>query len=217
MMIQNYQQRQELNPAEVPSPAIAEIAAVYSDGVTLYLPGEDEPTEKHYMTSGLGKFKAGDKVYITEESGTKVVLSTVGAPITTLTSDRADRLTTARTISLTGGVTGSGSFSGASNVSIATTVGKVSSASSADTATRATTADSLTNARTIALTGNVTGSGSFSGGANLSIATSVLFVADKNSPNSRTIEFRVASAGKLQFRSSYYNSNYWYNMDGTQA
>lgn len=80
--------------------------------------------------------------------------------------------------------------------------------------------DRLTSARTIALTGDVSASGSFSGGANLSLsATSAKTAAvkDQSSPSSRTIRFRVAAAGKLQFQSSYYNNSTWYNMDGTQA
>lgn len=82
-----------------------------------------------------------------------------------------------------------------------------------------TTADRLATARTIALTGNTTGSGSFNGGANLNIATQTNYVRDQNSAwlSERTIQFRVAAAGKLQFKSSYYDSNYWYNLDGTRA
>lgn len=94
------------------------------------------------------------------------------------------------------------------------------SAAKADEAGRADTADRLTSARTIALTGDVSASGSFSGGANLSLsATSAKTAAvkDQSSPSSRTIRFRVAAAGKLQFQSSYYNNSTWYNMDGTQA
>ncbi len=68
--------------------------------------------------------------------------------------------------------------------------------------------------------GDVTASGSFSGASNLSMAATGIkagAVKDQSSPSSRTVQFRVASAGKLQFKSSYYNSGSWYNMDGTQA
>ena len=81
----------------------------------------------------------------------------------------ATKLQTARTISLTGAVTGSASFDGSKNASIATTyAAKVPTATLADTATK------LATARTISLTGEVTGSASFNGSANISIATTGL-------------------------------------------
>ena len=84
----------------------------------------------------------------------------------------ASKLETARTISLTGAVTGSGSFNGSANLSIATTVNHTHNyAGSSSAGGAATSANKLTTARTISLTGSVTGSGSFDGSGNLSIAT----------------------------------------------
>jgi len=69
----------------------------------------------------------------------------------------ATQLATARTISLTGDVTGSGTFDGSADLSITTT---------------GVEAAKLTTARTISLTGAVTGSGTFDGSGDLSITTS---------------------------------------------
>ena len=102
----------------------------------------------------------------------------------------------------------------------ADTATSATSATNATNATTATKANQLTTARTIALTGDVTASGNFNGTANLSMeATGVKAnaVKDQNYTAARTVTFRVASVGKLQFKSSYYGSSYWYNMDGTQA
>lgn len=79
----------------------------------------------------------------------------------------ANKLTTARTISLTGGVTGSATFDGSANASIATTI--------AGTAPKAT---QLATARTISLTGDATGSTTFNGTANASINTVNLSMAN---------------------------------------
>ena len=83
------------------------------------------------------------------------MLSTDNAPTAT-------RLATPRTISLTGGVTGSTTFDGSGNASIAATV-----AGNAPSATR------LATPRTISLTGGATGSVSFDGSNNVSLATTL--------------------------------------------
>ena len=113
-------------------------------------------------------------------------------------SETADRLTTGRTISLTGDiVASSGDFDGSANASIPVTLSastlltKIKTVDGAnsgldadtldglqassfmligDTAARATTADRLTTARTIALSGDATGTAtSFDGLSNISI------------------------------------------------
>ena len=97
-------------------------------------------------------------------------------------SATATKLATARTIALTGSVTGSGTFDGSGDLSITTTTshthnyaGSASAGGPATTALTCTgnsaTATKLATARTIALTGSVTGSGSFDGSGNLSITT----------------------------------------------
>lgn len=195
----------------------ATIAGVYSDGVTLIFDGEEEPSQKRYLCNTYAKFAKGQRVRIIKDSGTYIVEYPIGPPITTFSADwatsatSADQLRTARKISLTGDATGSANFSGTADVSISTNVLQ------ATTATKATTSDRLTTARTIALTGDAVGSGSFSGAANLSIATKVGEVRDQSSSSGRSIQFRVTGAGVLQFKSSYYSSNNWYNMDGTRA
>lgn len=83
------------------------------------------------------------------------MLSTDNAPTAT-------RLATPRTISLTGGVTGSTTFDGSGNASIAATV-----------AGNAPSASRLATPRTISLTGGATGSVSFDGSNNVSLATTL--------------------------------------------
>lgn len=80
---------------------------------------------------------------------------TAASATTATTATTAGRWTTARTLSLTGNVTGSASVDGSANASIAATVVK------------------LGTARTIALSGDVTGSASFDGSANATIVATV--------------------------------------------
>lgn len=82
--------------------------------------------------------------------------------ISTDNAPTATRLATSRTISLTGGVTGSVSFDGSSNVAMEATL-----SGNAPTATR------LATARSISLSGGVTGSTTFDGSGNVSIAATV--------------------------------------------
>jgi len=99
----------------------------------------------------------------------------------------AGKWTTARTISLTGGVTGSASIDGSANHSIITTVAsnshnhtianvtglqsalnaKLGASDNAGSATK------LATARNIALTGDVTGTASFDGSSNISLSTNI--------------------------------------------
>lgn len=138
-------------------------------------------------------------------SGSYVVIGVVDRKkmITADSAARADTATTAAT---------------ATRASSATNAANASNADNAEHADTADTAGRLTNARKISLTGDVTASGSFSGASDLSMtATGVKAgaVKDQNSPSNRTVQFRVASAGKLQFKSSYYNNGNWYTLEGT--
>lgn len=92
---------------------------------------------------------------------------------------------TARTMTLSGAVTGSASFDGSQNFSVVTSIadGALSIAKTSglqtaldgklDTTGNAATATRLQTSRNIALTGIVTGTASFNGSANASIATSI--------------------------------------------
>ena len=86
----------------------------------------------------------GDYLYRNNSTDTYIIQNgrikadSDGNAATATTAESASKLSTARTISLTGNVTGSTTFDGSSDVSISTTIGKVSSASSADVATDAT-------------------------------------------------------------------------------
>jgi hypothetical protein len=76
----------------------------------------------------------------------------------------AEKLATARQISLTGDASGSTSFDGSQNVSITTTVNQ---------AAQAAQASKLSTARQISLTGDASGSTSFDGSQDVSISVSV--------------------------------------------
>lgn len=197
-----YQEEQEIRESQPENASFATIAQVYDDGVTLLFGGQDMPSQKRYKVNSFAVFHRGDRVFLAKDSGTYVVLFPIGAP---KGSFRADTAATADR---------------ATNATNATNAKNATNAISAANADHADTADKLKTSRTISLTGDVTASGSFNGSTNLSMAATGVkanAVKDQYSVNSRTIRFRVASAGKLQFQSSYYNSGNWYNMDGTQA
>ena len=78
-------------------------------------------------------------------------------------SSTASQLQTARTISITGDVSGSTTFDGSSDVSISASV----------SGGNASTASQLQTARTISITGDVTGSTTFDGSSNASISANI--------------------------------------------
>ena len=77
------------------------------------------------------------------------------------TATTATKLATARTLALSGDVTGSASFDGSANATISATVNNAAQAAK------------LATARTITLTGDASGSSSFDGTSNVSIAATV--------------------------------------------
>lgn len=200
-----YQEEQEIREKQPENASFATIAQVYEDGVTLLFGSEKTPSQKRYQVNSFAVFHQGDRVFLTKDSGTYVVLFPVGAPKSSFRADtaaQADKAAIAATADR------------ADAASHAASADDAAHADCADTATR------LTTARSISLTGDVTASGSFSGASNLSMAATGVkanAVKDQGGPSSRSIQFRVTAAGKLQFKSSYYNNANWYNMDGTQA
>ena len=89
------------------------------------------------------------------------------------TASSANKLSTARTIALTGAVTGSAKFDGSGDVSIATSANHTHSyAGSNSVGGAANSAVKLATARNIALTGAVTGNAKFDGSGDISISTS---------------------------------------------
>lgn len=200
-----YQEEQEIREKQPENASFATIAQVYEDGVTLLFGSEKTPSQKRYQVNSFAVFHQGDRVFLTKDSGTYVVLFPVGAPKSSFRADtaaQADKAAVAATADR------------ADAASHAASADDAAHADCADTATR------LTMARSISLTGDVTASGSFSGASNLSMAATGVkanAVKDQGGPSSRSIQFRVTAAGKLQFKSSYYNNANWYNMDGTQA
>lgn len=200
-----YQEEQEIREKQPENASFATIAQVYEDGVTLLFGSEKTPSQKRYQVNSFAVFHQGDRVFLTKDSGTYVVLFPVGAPKSSFRADtaaQADKAAVAATADRADAAFHAASADDAAH------------ADCADTATR------LTTARSISLTGDVTASGSFSGASNLSMAATGVkanAVKDQGGPSSRSIQFRVTAAGKLQFKSSYYNNANWYNMDGAQA
>lgn len=190
-ILENYQQEQAIQEETTPNYSFAVVGQVYEDGVSLIFPGSEEPSEKHYKANLYCKFKAGQRVYIAKDSGTYIALFPVGKPgsesvvadtatnatnaenaenaTTASNADKAntsDKLSSERTIQLTGAVTGSGKFDGSQNLSINTNFGSGS-------VSKATTADKWTNKRTLTITNDASGSVSFDGSGNMSLRLTV--------------------------------------------
>lgn len=177
----------------------AVVQSANADGVVVQFEDDQTPSPKKYTRLQSCNCAAGERVLMAPVSGSYVVIGVVDRKkiITADSAARADTATTATT---------------------ATRASSATNAANAEHADAADTADRLTNARTIRLTGDVTASGSFSGASNLSMAATGVkagAVKDQNSPSSRTVQFRVIAAGKLQFKSSYYNNGNWYTLEGT--
>lgn len=183
----------------------AVVQSADANGVMVQFEDDQTPSPKKYTRLQSCDCVAGERVLMAPASGSYVVIGVVDRKkmITADSAARADTATTAAT---------------ATRASSATNAANASNADNAEHADTADTADRLTSARKISLTGDVTASGSFSGASDLSMtATGVKAgaVKDQNSPSNRTVQFRVASAGKLQFKSSYYNNGNWYTLEGT--
>ena len=71
-MIKNYQERKALETT-ARCGSIATVAAVYSDGIALILPGDTSAGDKHYPYNAAIAFAAGQRVHIARESGTIIV------------------------------------------------------------------------------------------------------------------------------------------------
>lgn len=57
---------------------LATVGAVYSDGVTLILDGQTEPTQKHYKRNTAISFSAGQRVKVVKMAGTYIVEYPIG-------------------------------------------------------------------------------------------------------------------------------------------
>lgn len=82
MILETEQKVAEQQKKSEPEFHFAKVAAVYADGLSLYIGAESTPTEKHYKCNTTCKFKAGQKVYIQKANGEYIVLFPVGTPNT---------------------------------------------------------------------------------------------------------------------------------------
>jgi hypothetical protein len=108
--------------------------------------------------------------------------SATGHDHATSISGSAAKLTTSRTVALTGDVTATGSFDGSANLSLTAT---------------GVQAAKLTTSRTISLTGDVTATGSFDGSANLSLATTVISAPKLTTARSISLTGDVTATGSF--------------------
>lgn len=88
-MILTEQEAIALGPTPQKNFALATVAGVHTDGLSLRFAGEDAPTQKHYLCAGGCVFKAGQRVLVAKVSGEYVVLCTVGVPVAEIVVDRA--------------------------------------------------------------------------------------------------------------------------------
>ena len=65
---------------EEPDYTVAEVAGVYSDGLTLIFPGSEEASEKHYKCNADVVYQVGDRVKITKDGDTYIVEYIIGNP-----------------------------------------------------------------------------------------------------------------------------------------
>lgn len=77
-IIESYQEEQKLDEQKAPVYSLAVIGGVYSDGLSLIFPGTTKESKKHYSYNINCKFKKNQRVYITKDSGTYIVLFPVG-------------------------------------------------------------------------------------------------------------------------------------------
>lgn len=72
----DYREQQEIEDElkSQPSHAIAKVGGVYSDGISLVFAGQATASQKHYPYNKDVTFTVGDKVLITQTSGTYVVI-----------------------------------------------------------------------------------------------------------------------------------------------
>ena len=79
MILDTQQQVEQAQPSPAPEFCFAVVAAVHSDGLSLYIGAEKTPTQKHYKCNTSCRFSAGQKVYIQKAGGEYIVLFPVGS------------------------------------------------------------------------------------------------------------------------------------------
>ena len=144
---------------------------------------------KTFRTEPKGTAGEGKTLIFTK--GNDTICTYDGSNIETVDLTSADKLTTARTIKLTGYAQGQVDFDGSSDVEL-----KVQSltATLADNADRADEADKLTTARKIIFSGDATGESEFDGSKNIVIALTVPSVASAVNAESSTYALQATMA-----------------------
>lgn len=81
MILDSFQAEKEVFPSNLNTGNIATVSAVYSDGITLILPGNNAPTQKRYPYNSSVTFSSGQRVHILREGGTIIVEYPIGGMI----------------------------------------------------------------------------------------------------------------------------------------
>lgn len=149
-MIESYQEEQEMLE-EQPTPInFATVAGVHNDGLSLIFDGAEAASEKHYKCNQYCKFATGQRVYLTQDSGSYVVLFPIGNPNSNVQADTATNAGSANEANKADTATK------ATNADYATRAGSADTAKSAETAKTATSVTTATNF-TSRHTGNTVG------------------------------------------------------------
>lgn len=118
-MIENYQQEQELKESKSENYSFATIESIHEDGISLIFPGTTSPSQKHYKANTSCNFKPGQRVYLSKDSGTYIVLFPIGNPTS---SNEKNNWGNPITLTITGDAEGSVQIDGSQNVSLELTV-----------------------------------------------------------------------------------------------
>lgn len=144
MIVETYQEQQELVQQDPPGQSFATVGTVYEDGIALIFNGAETESLKHYKCNACVRFEAGQRVRIIEDSGTYVVEYPVGAPAESIYADNAGNADYA---SEAGYAENAGKATTATKADTAIIAGSADTAKSADTADTAKSAEESTNAK----------------------------------------------------------------------
>lgn len=158
------------------------------------------------LSTELNNFKTATNLSITNINNT---LNVKADSDTSGVAYSAAKLKIARTISLSGAVTGSGSFDGSDNLDINVGVNHTHSyAGSSSAGGIANSALRLANARNIALSGVVTGNVNFDGSGNAVISTSFGQTSNYLPLSGGTVSGSLTVNGNIRADARYYQNGY---------
>lgn len=90
-IIESYQQERALEQPVPEAAKLAEVLAVWSDGLEILMEGDSESDDKHYLCNDSIKYQPGDRVLVQKVGGSYIVVCRIGAPKSVIRADVADR------------------------------------------------------------------------------------------------------------------------------